>query len=218
MPGEPDTKRVVAFIDGQNLFRQVKDVWGYHHPNYDVVKLARAVGEKRASHGWNAPTVRFYTGTPEPTHDEMWARFWQRKVAAMRSGGAYVYTRSLRYRAHRFTCRFCDIDQTVTCKSCGRPSDDKGHEKGIDVRIALDVVALAREGAYDVALIFSQDQDLSEAADEVRAIAKGSARWIQVASAYPVGANRRGIDKTDWLPFDRVTYEECIDPRDYRRS
>ena len=43
-------------------------------------------------------------------------------------------------------------------------------EKGIDVRLALDVVPMARENLYDVALIFSQDQDLSEAADEVKAI------------------------------------------------
>jgi uncharacterized LabA/DUF88 family protein len=35
-------------------------------------------------------------------------------------------------------------------------------EKGIDVRIAIDVIRLAHRNAYDVALLFSQDQDLSE--------------------------------------------------------
>jgi uncharacterized LabA/DUF88 family protein len=39
-----------------------------------------------------------------------------------------------------------------------------GEEKGIDVRIALDVIAEAHRRAYDVALILSQDQDLSEVA------------------------------------------------------
>ena len=38
------------------------------------------------------------------------------------------------------------------------------HEKGIDVRLALDVVALARKRQFDIALIFSQDQDLQELA------------------------------------------------------
>jgi uncharacterized LabA/DUF88 family protein len=38
-----------------------------------------------------------------------------------------------------------------------------GEEKGMDVRLAVDVVRMAREKLYDVALIFSQDQDLSEA-------------------------------------------------------
>lgn len=47
-----------------------------------------------------------------------------------------------------------------------------GEEKGVDVRIALDIVRMAHRGDYDVALVFSQDQDLSEVAEEVRAIAK----------------------------------------------
>jgi uncharacterized LabA/DUF88 family protein len=39
-----------------------------------------------------------------------------------------------------------------------------GEEKGVDVRIALDVIRLAHRAEYDVALLFSQDQDLSEVA------------------------------------------------------
>jgi hypothetical protein len=94
-----------------------------------------------------------------------------------------------------------------------------GQEKGIDVRIALDVVRLARENCYDVALIFSQDQDLSEVADEVRAISIQQARWIKIACAFPVSPtaeNRRGINGTDWIRIDRVTYDGCLDPNDYR--
>ncbi len=34
-----------------------------------------------------------------------------------------------------------------------------GEEKGIDVRIALDVIRMAHRQDYDVALIFSQGQD-----------------------------------------------------------
>ncbi|MDE0083805.1 MAG: NYN domain-containing protein [Gammaproteobacteria bacterium] len=45
-------------------------------------------------------------------------------------------------------------------------------EKRIDVRIALDVIAFAHRNEYEVALVFSQDQDLSEAAEEIRAIAR----------------------------------------------
>jgi len=94
-----------------------------------------------------------------------------------------------------------------------------GSEKGIDVRIALDVVAAVRAGACDVALIFSQDQDLSEIADEVRAIALQQRRWIKLACVFPVSptyTNTRGIDKSDWIRFDRATYDSCLDPNDYR--
>jgi hypothetical protein len=94
-----------------------------------------------------------------------------------------------------------------------------GEEKGIDVRLALDVVRMARENRYDVALIFSQDQDLSEAADEVRVISVQQARWIKVACAFPISPtaeNRRGINGTEWITIDRATYEACLDPIDYR--
>jgi uncharacterized LabA/DUF88 family protein len=62
-------------------------------------------------------------------------------------------------------------------------------------KTALDVVRMAREKLYDVALIFSQDQDLSEAADEVKAISVQQDRWIKVACAFPISPtadNRRG--------------------------
>ena len=95
-----------------------------------------------------------------------------------------------------------------------------GEEKGIDVRIAIDVLTGAINGLYDVAVIFSQDQDLSEVAVEIRAISKQFDRWLKVACAFPespTASNRRGINNTDWLPIDRAMYQRCIDPRDYRR-
>ncbi len=32
----------------------------------------------------------------------------------------------------------------------------------------------------------------------------------------PASRNRRGINKTDWIPIDRATYDSCLDRRDYR--
>ena len=95
----------------------------------------------------------------------------------------------------------------------------KGAVTFIDVRIALDVIRLAHRREYDVAIVFSQDQDLSEAALEIRAISAEQDRWIKIACAFPLSPtsrNRRGIDRTDWIPLDRATYDACIDRRDYR--
>lgn len=87
------------------------------------------------------------------------------------------------------------------------------------MRLALDVVRMAREKQYDVALIFSQDQDLSEAAVEVKAISVQQAPWIKVACAFPfspTAENRRGINGTEWIHIDRSTYDACLDANDYR--
>ena len=37
MPIPPVNPKVIAFIDGQNLFHSAKDAFGYKFPNYDVV-------------------------------------------------------------------------------------------------------------------------------------------------------------------------------------
>src|SRR2546429_198947 len=88
-------------------------------------------------------------------------------------------------------------------------------------REALDVIRIAHRAEYDVAVILSRDQDLSEVAEEIRAIAREQNRWIKIACAFPsspTSRNRRGIDKTDWIRIDRATYDACLDRRDYRRG
>jgi len=122
--------------------------------------------------------------------------------------GIHVYSRSLRYR-----------NKTVRLPDGTEHTFLTGEEKGIDVRIALDVIRMAHGQEYEVALIFSQDQDLSEVADEIRAIAHEQDRWIKVACAFPsspTSRNRRGINRTDWIRIDRDTYDACLDRRDYR--
>jgi len=81
------------------------------------------------------------------------------------------------------------------------------------------VIRLAVRNEYDVAVVFSQDQDLSEVADEIRVIAKLSGRWIRIVCAYPVSPtskNARGINHSDWIKIERATYDACLDPTDYR--
>lgn len=122
--------------------------------------------------------------------------------------GVQTFSRHLKYR-----------NQSVNLPGGGTTAVLVGSEKGIDVRLALDVVAAARDNACDVALIFSQDQDLSEVADEVRAISAQQGRWIKLACAFPVSptySNTRGINGTDWVRVDRACYDACLDPRGYR--
>jgi len=205
MPIDPSTKRAITFIDGQNLFYAAKDAFGYPYPNYDVVAISQAVCRLQS---WQLQQARFYTGVPNLTDNAFWHAFWNHKLAMMGRRGVHVFSRSLRYRNRRV--RLPDGTQhTFTA----------GEEKGIDVRIAIDVIRMAHSRDYDVAVIFSQDQDLSEVADEVRVIAREQNRWIKVASAFPVSPaveKPRGINKTDWIRIDRATYDACIDPRDYR--
>ena len=150
MNGEPPVKRVVAFVDGQNLFHAAREAFGCTDSNDDVATLAKEVCTEQ---GWECTRVCFYTGIPDAGDNRRWHFFWTHKLATMGRQGVFVFSRPLRYR-----------NRTVTLGDGTQHSFLTGEEKGIDVRIALDVIALAHRRKYDVAFIISQDQDLSEVA------------------------------------------------------
>lgn len=202
---EPPVKRAVTFIDGQNLYHSARESFGYTYPNYDVSALSRKICD---AGGWALQQVRFYTGIPDASDDAFWNHFWTSKLRVMSWQKIEVFSRPLRYRNR--IVRHSDGTELAYMAA---------EEKGIDVRIALDVIRMAHHNAYDVAVVFSQDQDLSEVAREIRAIAQEQNRWIKIACAFPsspLSRNRRGIEKTDWIKIDRATYDSCLDRRDYR--
>ncbi|WP_338690403.1 NYN domain-containing protein [Bradyrhizobium sp. 26S5] len=210
---EPAIKNVMAFFDGQNLFQHAKEAFGHHHPNYDPAKLHKAVC---AANNWRATLTRFYTGVPTAIESPMWAAYWSNRVLALKRAGVVVTTRQPRYRREQLF----DGNGDPILEPDGKPKIiTTPQEKGIDVRLALDLVSLARKKQFDIALVFSQDQDLQEVVHEIADISKEQDRWIRVACAFPSGGNAssgRGIDKVDWFRMDQTFYDACLDPRDYR--
>ena len=199
-------KKAFVFVGGQDLFHAAKEAYGYNYPNYDIKLLATKIC---ADKGWVLGDIYFYTGIPDLQDNIFWHNFWSKKLSHMGRMGIKIFSRSLRYNNQEMKCPSCNKSYTTLV----------GHEKGIDVRIALDIIRFAHKKLYDVALVFSQDQDLTEVADEVRRIASEQHRWIKIASAFPVSPtykNESGIGKTDWIKIDRQTYDSCIDHTDYR--
>lgn len=206
MPEEPELKRAVAYFDGQNFYRCAKEAFGIIYPSFDPIKLAQEVCKDK---GWSLTQVRFYTGMPDKAKDPHWNYFWTEKLRAIgRRPNAKVITRPLRYRTAEVQLpdgTFEDVEYKV--------------EKGIDVRLSIDVVKAAIKHEYDVALIFSQDQDLAEVVEDIVECAKETDRWVKVASAFPEGpqySNRRGVANTDWIKINQFLYDQCLDPSDYR--
>ncbi len=133
---EPTVKRAVAFIDGQNLFYSTKESFGYSWPNFDPKALAKEVCRAK---GWDLLQTRFYTGIPDPGIDPLWNRFWIKKLAYLGSRGVCTCSRPLRYRHE--TVKLADgTEKPITV----------GREKGVDIRIALDIVNLALNNGMDV--------------------------------------------------------------------
>lgn len=198
----PSPCRVHAFFDGQNLFHSVRRAFGYTFPNCDPLRLAEAV--VNLTRGRQLVQVHYYTGIPARHRDPKWHRFWSAKVRAMAASGVRVVTRVLRYVEEPGRLP----DGTVQVVPVAR-------EKGIDLRLALDLLRLARQGAFDCALIFSQDSDLAEAVQEVDSLRRELNRWLVVDCAFPESPRTWGIAGARPIRFDKRLYDTAIDPLDY---
>ncbi len=203
---EPQTKKTLVLFDGQNLFYAAKTLFGYSYPNYDPLKLAQTICTQQ---GWQLSKVCFYTGVPRQTLDPVRATFWNNKLNVLKQQGIEIFKGNVKYHLNTIRLQDGSTEQVRF-----------GYEKGVDVQIAIDVLTKTRTEGYDVVLLFSQDQDLQGLAKAIKDLAKEEKRWLKLASAYPHDPTQkrknRGINDTDWLPFDKATYDACIDPRDYR--
>jgi hypothetical protein len=230
----PPPKRAVVFFDGQNLFHAAEEAFGYDYPNYHPLLLSDRICAER---GWRCQGVRFYTGVPKRTDNLFWHNFWAAKKRFLsRDPRVYVFTRDMHYRAK---CISFAEDAGRLFLSDGSPLDRRtelylpngrtipgelwvrtGEEKGIDVRIALDMIRLTYRNEFDVGIIFSQDQDLSEAVTEVRQIAQDQRRFVEMYCAFPRSANTTNVNpirSTTAIEIDRAFYDACLDPSNYRR-
>ena len=191
--------RTIVFFDGQNLYHGAKEAWApkpvvqgspYGWPSYDVERLATALVSRIP--GRDLSKIRFYTGVPDPDQDRFWHGFWSNKLRYLRSKGIYIYKGRL---------------------------NPGGQEKGVDVSIAIDLVSLTYEKAYDVAILVSSDWDLGPAVKLARQIAMDQGRVVTFESAFPHEPGRykrRGIPGTTWVHIDKALYDACHDSTDYR--
>ena len=204
----PSICRVHTFIDAQNFFLTAKECFGYNYPNFDPIKLSQLVTGFENERILNS--IHFYTGVHSIQENEFLHKFWMNKLQGLRRAGVDVHYRTLRYTEIRRANASGEIEIIK-----------KPREKGIDVKIAVDLIRLSRRGLFDTVVVFSQDTDLNEAITELYEIRREFNRWIRFESAFPFKrgmTNPRGLEGTKWRPISKEMYDQCLDKRDYRPS
>jgi uncharacterized LabA/DUF88 family protein len=79
--------------------------------------------------------------------------------------------------------------------------DKTFHEKGVDVRLAVEMIRLAREDRYDVAYLVSSDTDLVAAVEEVQSFGK-KIQYIGTAKSQSFGLAKAAGDACLLRPDD----------------
>ena len=139
--------KLAVFIDAQNTYRGARERF-FHNSGTSVngqispMKLGTRLEARGGPNGAGCvlTEVRVYTGRPDPHKAPETYAAHMKQCAQWEAEGATVITRPLRY-----------------------PSNWPAHraqEKGIDVALSIDFIAMAVDGDYDVGVIMSTDTDM----------------------------------------------------------
>ena len=198
--------RLVLFIDAQNAYRGARESFFARQGStaagqFDPLKLGQLIAARGGPGGTQRllAGVRVYSGRPDPHKDPTTYGAHLRQCARWEANGAQVITRPLRYLP-------------------GWPRQ-RAEEKGIDVALAVDFVALAVDAAYDVGVVMSTDTDILPALEFTHE-RYPDLRHVEVAAWRSPGNNRR-LSLTGsniwchWL--NRIDYEAVADATNYNR-
>jgi uncharacterized LabA/DUF88 family protein len=142
----------MVFVDGGNFYSAVKE--GLHlQKSVNIESLVRKLIAGRS-------LVRaYYYTTPSPFPDSPTGKGHQRFLDKL------GWIENLQVRLGRIVPRAHNIE----CPKCKAAFDYVLRtQKGVDTRIAVDMVTLAQRNEYDIAILVSGDSDLAEAVDFIR--------------------------------------------------
>lgn len=190
--------RVVVFLDYQNVYRRARGAFLLESGppqlgQVDPLRLGQLIAS-RSPFDRELLQVRVYRGQPDASKDPIgYAANLRQCDAWRRMPRVQVVTRTLRYPSGWPACA----------------PGERPQEKGIDVALAIDFVAMAVRGEYDVGVIMSTDTDLKPALETVRGF--GGRPRCEVAA----WSARQGHSRRLAIPGAKI-WCHWLDERDYR--
>lgn len=198
-------KRVVVFLDYQNVYRRARDAFtgplaSHWDGQIDPLRLGNLIARRMPDRELHQ--VRVYRGRPSSNKDPKGYGACMRQCARWRKNQrVHVFTRSLRYpRAY--------------------PAQPE-QEKGVDVQLAVDYVAMAMRREYDVGVLMSEDTDLRPAlevaANLTADVVCEVATWMRPSVNWRRGFRIHGGQL--WCHYlSEADYRTAADPTDYTQS
>ena len=140
------SEKVAVFIDGGNLYRLLKEHRILPQKRFDYTALVHFVLRSRVlvSKGYYVGIVRNHDGTEK---SQKMVEGQQKFLSNLETQGFHIERGRIVY-------------------------DHDIREKGVDVKIAVDIVAGAFENKYDTAVVLSSDTDLLPAIKHVISMGK----------------------------------------------
>lgn len=146
-------KSTILFIDGENFQHKLKSVFKAEKEVLDPLKLDVSTVLNNSLKGFSVKHKRYYAARlreyPDTIQKSKALILQQRRLKTNLEKQGFEFIIAGNVRAQQF-------DGRVTFR-----------EKGVDVKMAVDLVSLAADGKLDTAIICSSDSDLQPAVTEL---------------------------------------------------
>lgn len=147
--------RIIAFVDGNNFYYRLKDMISRKREVLKLLDFNYQTFVKNLAKDSELVEIRYYVGAIRR----------QNGLNREKSEKLYANQQKLIGKLQRQKI-------PVVLGSLIQHPDKSFHEKGVDVRIAVEMIRFARENRYDIAYLLSSDTDLVPAVEEVKSFHK----------------------------------------------
>ncbi|MEK7160452.1 MAG: NYN domain-containing protein [Patescibacteria group bacterium] len=168
--------KAIIFIDGSNFYFRLKDLESQVNGKHSLLEFDfRGFAEWLTTNDENKLVeVRYYVGA------------LKRQRNNEKSEKMYA-------NQQRLLGRLQQQKIPVVLGQLIQHPDKTFHEKGVDVRLAVEMIRLARENMYEVAYLVSSDTDLVAAIEEVQSFGK-KVQYIGTAKSQSFGLAKAADD------------------------
>ncbi len=174
--------RALVFIDGNNFYFRLKDLANQINSKSPLIDFGFYRFAEKLIRPHDLVGVRYYIGALKrqknnSKSEKMYAD-QQKLLAKLRTQNVAVI-----------------LGQLI------QHPDKSFHEKGVDVRLAVEMIRFAREDKYDIAYLISSDTDLVAAIEEVKSFKK-KVVYVGVPKGQSFGLTKTADDTLLLRPDD----------------
>lgn len=167
-------KRAFVFIDGNNFYFKLKGLTSKLDGKYSLLDFNfRKFAEWLAKPN-ELIEIRYYLGVVSRRRND--------------SKSEELYANQ-----QRLFRKLQKQNIVITLGQLIRHPDKSYHEKGVDVRLAVEMIRFARENKYDIAYLVSSDTDLVAAVEEVQSIGK-TVQYVGISKGQSFGLSKAADD------------------------
>jgi len=167
-------KKAFIFIDGGNFYFKLKELLSKSNKKYSLLKFNFRMFCEWLSNPNKIIEIHYYLGAVK------------RKINDEKSEKMYANQQRL-FRKLQNQNIIISLGQLI------KHPDKTYHEKGVDVRLAVEMIRFARQNKYEIAYILSSDTDLVPAIEEVQSIGK-EVQYIGISKGQSFGLSKTAND------------------------